>query len=209
METTLSPKKRYRDHFAKHEIPKSLIYEMYDGKPMYYKGYKDVMNHLKRTEEIMGQSDIQYILLNIILKNLFKNLDDDKYFVGSNETGFHLSKNNNISSDIVIFDKETLKNRENKGKYFDIPPLVVLEIDIEADAKDFGLSEFDYYSMKTKSLLDFGVTEVFWFFSASKQVAIARPNQDWIIANWDKELVVLGEYKFSLEKLLEKEGFKL
>jgi Uma2 family endonuclease len=182
---------------------------MYDGKPMYYKGYKDVMNHLKRTEEIMGQSDIQYILLNIILKNLFKNLDDDKYFVGSNETGFHLSKNNNISSDIVIFDKETLKNRENKGKYFDIPPLVVLEIDIEADAKDFGLSEFDYYSMKTKSLLDFGVTEVFWFFSASKQVAIARPNQDWIIANWDKELVVLGEYKFSLEKLLEKEGFKL
>jgi Uma2 family endonuclease len=209
METTLSPKKRYRDHFAKHEIPKSLIYEMYDGKPMYYKGYKDVMNHLKRTEEIMGQSDIQYILLNIILKNLFKNLDDDKYFVGSNETGFHLSKNNNISSDIVIFDKETLKNRENKGKYFDIPPLVVLEIDIEADANDFGLSEFDYYSMKTKSLLDFGVTEVFWFFSASKQVAIARPNQDWIIANWDKELVVLGEYKFSLEKLLEKEGFKL
>jgi len=209
METTLSPKKRYRDHFAKHEIPKSLIYEMYDGKPMYYKGYKDVMNHLKRTEEIMGQSDIQYILLNIILKNLFKNLDDDKYFVGSNETGFHLSKNNNISSDIVIFDKETLKNRENKGKYFDIPPLVVLEIDIEADAKDFGLSEFDYYSMKTKGLLDFGVTEVFWFFSASKQVAIARPNQDWIIANWDKELVVLGEYKFSLEKLLEKEGFKL
>ena len=85
----------------------------------------------------------------------------------------------------------------------------VIEIDIEADAKDFGLSEFDYYSMKTKNLLDFGVKEVFWFFSASKQVAIARPNQDWIIANWDKELVVLGEYKFSLEKLLEKEGFKL
>jgi Uma2 family endonuclease len=209
METTLSPKKRYRDHFAKHEIPKSLIYEMYDGKPMYYKGYKDVMNHLKRTEEIMGQSDIQGIIVNVILRYLMRNIDDEKYFAMSNETGFHLSKNNNISSDIVIFDKETLKNRENKGKYFDIPPLVVLEIDIEADAKDFGLSEFDYYSMKTKSLLDFGVKEVFWFFSASKQVAIARPNQDWIIANWDKELVVLGEYKFSLEKLLEKEGFKL
>jgi Uma2 family endonuclease len=209
METTLSPKKRYRDHFAKHEIPKSLIYEMYDGKPMYYKGYKDVMNHLKRTEEIMGQSDIQGIIVNVILRYLMRNIDDEKYFAMSNETGFHLSKNNNISSDIVIFDKETLKNRENKGKYFDIPPLVVVEIDIEADAKDFGLSEFDYYSMKTKSLLDFGVTEVFWFFSASKQVAIARPNQDWIIANWDKELVVLGEYKFSLEKLLEKEGFKL
>jgi Uma2 family endonuclease len=209
MESSILPKKRYRHHFAKHEIPKSLIYEMYDGKPMYYKGYKDVLNELKTTQEIMGQSDIQAIIVNVIFKSLIKNLDDEKYFIMSNETGFHLSKNLNISSDIVIFDKEVLKNRGNKGKYFDIPPLSVLEIDIEADASAFGISEFDYYSMKTKNLLDFGVKEVFWFFSASKQVAIARPNQDWIIANWDKELVVLDEYRFSLDSLLAKEGFKL
>ena len=209
METNTLPKKRYRHHFAKHEIPKSLIYEMYDGKPMYYKGYKDVLNKLKTTQEIMGQSDIQFIIVNAILKYLMRNVDDEKYFVGSNETGFHLSKNLNISSDIVIFDKEVLKNRENKGKYFDIPPLAVLEIDIEADASAFGISEFDYYSMKTKNLLNFGVKEVFWFFSASKQVAIARQNQDWIITNWDKELLVLEEYRFSLENLLEKGGLKL
>ena len=209
METIVNPKKRYRHHFAKHEIPKSLIYEMYDGKPMYYKGYKDVLNHLKSSEEIMGQSDIQAIIVNVIFKNLIRNLDDDKYFTMSNETGFHLSKNINISSDIVIFDNKVLQNRVNKGKYFDIPPLAILEIDIEADALDFGISEFNYYSMKTKRLLDFGVKEVFWFFSATKQVAIARPNQDWIIANWDKELNVLGEYTFSLESLLAKAGFQL
>ncbi len=207
MDSTILPKKRYRHHFAKHEIPKSLIYEMYNGKPMYYKGYKDVLNELKTTQEIMGQSDIQGIIVNIILRYLIRNIDDNKHFAMSNETGFHLSKNLNISSDIVIFDKEVLKNRENKGKYFDIPPLSVLEIDIEADASAFGISEFDYYSMKTKNLLDFGVKEVFWFFSASKKVVIARPNQDWIIADWNKELVVLGEYKFSLESLLEKDGF--
>jgi Uma2 family endonuclease len=209
METNIAPKKRYRQHFTKNEIPKSLIYEMYDGKPMYYKGYKDVLNKLKTPEEIMGQSDIQFIIVNTIFKFLVKNIDDKKYIVGSNETGFHLSKNVNISSDIVIFDKNSLINRENKGKYFDIPPLAVLEIDIEADALDFGMSEFNYYSMKTKKLLDFGVKEVFWFFSASKQVAIARPNQDWIIANWDKELIVLNDYKFTLEALLEKDGFNL
>ncbi len=209
MESTILPKKRYRHHFAKHEIPKSLIYEMYNGKPMYYKGYKDVLNQLKTTKEIMGQSDTQFIIVNAILKFLMRNINDEKYVVGSNETGFHLSKNMNISSDIVIFDKTTLINRENKGKYFDIPPLAVLEIDIEADASAFGIGEFDYYSMKTKNLLDFGVKEVFWFFSASKQVAIARPNQDWIFADWSKELVVLEEYRFSLENLLEKDGFKL
>lgn len=209
METNISRKKRYRHHFTKNEIPKSLIYEIYDGKPMYYKGYKDVLNKLKTDNEIMGQSDIQGIIVNVVLRYLMRNLDDEKYFAMSNETGFHLSKNVNISTDIAIFDKKSLINRENKGKYFDIPPLAVLEIDIEADALDFGMSEFNYYSMKTKKLLDFGVKEVFWFFSASKQVAIARPNQDWIIANWDKELIVLNDYKFTLEALLEKDGFNL
>ena len=31
-------RKRIRTKFAKHEISKSLIYEEYDGKPMYYRG---------------------------------------------------------------------------------------------------------------------------------------------------------------------------
>ena len=48
-------RKRIRTKFAKHEIPKSLIYEEYDGKPMYYRGYKDVLNQLKTTEEIMAK----------------------------------------------------------------------------------------------------------------------------------------------------------
>ncbi len=208
MEAVLN-KKRYRNHFTKKEIPKALIYEMYDGKPMYYKGFKDVLNNITNFESVMGQSDLQYIIVNAILKFLFKNINEEKYSVGSNETGFHLGKNSNISSDIVIFDKNTLINRENKGKYFDIPPLAVIEIDIEADVFDFGINEFNYYSMKTERLLNFGVKEVFWFFSQSKQVAIARPNQDWIITNWDKELVVLDEYRFSLNRLLEKDGFKI
>ena len=176
---------------------------------MYYKGYKDVLNQLKTTQEIMGQSDIQVIIVNVIFKSLIRNIDDKKYFAMSNETGFHLSKKNNISSDIVIYDKSVLQQLDLKGKYFDIPPLSVIEVDIEADALSFGISEFNYYSMKTKKLLDFGVKEVFWFFSSTKQVVIARPNQDWIIANWDKELVVLDEYRFSLDNLLAKEGFKL
>lgn len=54
-----SKRKRLRTKFAKHEIPKSLIYEEYDGKPMYYRGYKEVMNGLKTHEEIMGESDTQ------------------------------------------------------------------------------------------------------------------------------------------------------
>ena len=208
MEMTLSPKKRYRDHFAKHEIPKSLIYEMYDGKPMYYKGYKDVMNLRERQKSNINFSQ-RLILVNTVLQNLMRGLDYEKYFVGGNGVSLQISENTITTSNILVFEKHDLKQVVFDNKYFNIPPLVTIDFDFIAETVDFGLSEFDYYSMKTKSLLDFGVKEVFWFFSASKQVAIARPNQDWIIANWDKELVVLGEYKFSLEKLLEKEGFKL
>lgn len=202
-------RKRIRTKFAKHEIPKSLIYEEYDGKPMYYRGYKDVLNQLKTLEEIMGESDTQAIIIGVLMKFLLRNLDEDKYFVMTNEVGFHLKKRSNISSDIVIYDKTTLQNHALKDKYFEIPPLVVIEVDIQADTADFGVTELDYYGLKTKKLLDFGVGEVIWFFSGIKQQFIARKGQDGIISDWKKNVTLLGEYQFSLANLLQKDGFKL
>jgi len=202
-------RKRIRTKFAKHEIPKSLIYEEYDGKPMYYRGYKDVLNQLKTLEEIMGESDTQAIIIGVLMKFLLKNLDEDKYFVMTNEVGFYLKKRSNISSDIVIYDKATLQNHVLKDKYFEIPPLAVIEVDIQADTADFGVTELDYYGLKTKKLLDFGVGEVIWFFSGIKQQFIARKGQDGIISDWDRNVTLLGEYQFSLANLLQKEGFKL
>ncbi len=202
-------RKRIRTKFAKHEIPKSLIYEEYDGKPMYYRGYKDVLNQLKTLEEIMGESDTQAIIIGVLMKFLLRNLDEDKYFVMTNEVGFYLKKRSNISSDIVIYDKATLQNHVLKDKYFEIPPLAVIEVDIQADTADFGVTELDYYGLKTKKLLDFGVGEVIWFFSGIKQQFIARKGQDGIISDWDRNVTLLGEYQFSLANLLKKEGFKL
>lgn len=206
---TLERKKRYRNHFTKREIPKALIYEMYDGKPMYYKGFKDVLNQLKTSEEIMGSSSIQGIIIATILKFFYRNLDDNRFLTVTNEFGLHIDKGSNVASDIVIYDKLALQNSNIDKHYSSLPPLAVIEVDIDADVFDFGINEFNYYSMKTKKLLDFGVKEVFWFFSGTKQVAIAKPDQDWIITNWDKELVILDEYRFSLNRLLETDGFSL
>jgi Uma2 family endonuclease len=208
MEAVLS-KKRYRNHFTKREIPKALIYEVYDGKPMYYKGFKDVLNNKINFESIMGSSSIQGIIISSILKFIYRNLNEDKHHVVTNEFGLHLDKGSNVASDILIYDKSDLQNSKIDNHYSTLPPLAVIEVDIEADVFDFGINEFNYYSMKTERLLNFGVKEVFWFFSERKQVAIARPNQDWIITNWNKELVVLDEYKFSLNNLLDKDGFKI
>jgi Uma2 family endonuclease len=208
MPKTQENKPRIRTRFAKREIPSTLVYECYEGKPMYYKGFKDVLNGLKTTEEIMGQSDTQSIIIGVILEFLYTQLDK-KYFVSSNETGFHLNKKNNISSDIVIYEREKIQQYTIKDKYLEIPPISVIEVDIKADVIDFGINQIDYYSMKTKKLLDFGVQEVFWVFTSTKQVVKATPNQDWIISDWNKEIKLLQDYPFSLGNLLEKGGWKI
>jgi Uma2 family endonuclease len=206
MNITIPPKTSGK---AGKHIPDELVYERYNGRPLYYQGFAEVVNGTKTLEEIMGQSDIQMVILSLINGFLAKNLDEARFVVGVNETGFHLGPKSNVSSDIVIYDKPTLQQYPLRGKYLEIPPLVVIEVDIQGDTKNFGLTELDYYSLKTQNLLDFGVKEVIWFFSQTKQVFMAKPAQDWTISPWDKEIKILDQYALSLGKLLAQGGWKL
>ena len=38
------------------DIPQTLVYEMIDGTPVYYRGYQEVLAGSKKIEEIMGSS---------------------------------------------------------------------------------------------------------------------------------------------------------
>ena len=209
MEKTTVRKKRIRTRFTEREIPKVLLYEEYDGKPVYYAGYKDVLNQLKTSEEIMGSSSLQSRVIAALLKFLYRSLDETQYMVLSNEIGLHLAKNSNLAADIAIYDKSVIDHLPADAHYFTTPPRVVIEVDIEADTGDFGISQVDYYSMKTSRLLDFGVQEVFWFFSGTRQVMIARPGQDWLISGWEKDVLLLQQHVFSLAALLRKDGLTL
>ena len=60
-------------------IPKALIYEEIDGKPIYYRGYQDVLNKKNTPEGIMGSSSLQVKLAQLILRYLFTKLDADKW----------------------------------------------------------------------------------------------------------------------------------
>lgn len=44
-------------------VPEYLIYEMDEGTPIYYRGYKDVLNKKKTLEQIMGSSAFNQFLL--------------------------------------------------------------------------------------------------------------------------------------------------
>ncbi|MFQ5446579.1 MAG: hypothetical protein ACE5FF_06565 [Saprospiraceae bacterium] len=54
------------------KIPAWLVKEEFDGVPLYYKGYKDVLSGKKTLEEIIGCSGIQSLIvtyLTILLAN--------------------------------------------------------------------------------------------------------------------------------------------
>ena len=47
------------------KVPDALIYEIMDGKPIYRKGYREVLSGKKTIEEIMGLAPYSLLLLRI------------------------------------------------------------------------------------------------------------------------------------------------
>jgi hypothetical protein len=79
-------------------IPEVLVCERVDGKPLYYKGYQEVLNGTKQPENIMG-SDVSpssylqsFIVMQLIL--LIAKKLPDPYRMLSSEVGLQLGKRN-------------------------------------------------------------------------------------------------------------------
>jgi hypothetical protein len=45
-------------------IPKSMIYEMVDGHPIYYKGYKTLLQNPAKPREAVGSSLLQSLIIS-------------------------------------------------------------------------------------------------------------------------------------------------
>ena len=182
-------------------IPTRLIREVLNGKPLYYKGYREVLQHRATPEEIMGSSDLQSIIVGILYGSLWNKIDRKQYRLVTSEAGLHLSKGNNLSADIAIFDKATLP--PPKGKYFDVPPKVMIEVDIRIDWDES--SEVNYVLEKSQALFDFGVERVLWVLTTSRKVIILQPGQDTIITNWSNNVPVLDGCVLNIQNLLDEE----
>ncbi len=90
-------------------IPPYLVYEIMDGKPIPYRGFESVLNKEKTLEDIMGSRRLQALIISALLRFLYKHLHEDIYEIVTNEAGLHLSKKNNLSTDIGIFEISVLK----------------------------------------------------------------------------------------------------
>ena len=65
-------------------ISKNLIYEELNGRKLYRRGYRDVLNQTKTIEEIMGCRSLQGIIISVLLSYLYRNLEDEGYSIISN-----------------------------------------------------------------------------------------------------------------------------
>ncbi|WP_461051391.1 hypothetical protein [Spirosoma arcticum] len=81
METREQPKRARRRTAPRRPaaVPESLIYEVLDGRPLYYQGYRDVLAGHKTTEEIRGSSTLQWVLVSYFMKIMYRSLDESRY----------------------------------------------------------------------------------------------------------------------------------
>ena len=114
-------------------IPSVLIHEIIDGKPLYRKGYRDVLAKTKTIEDIMGSSSLQFFIVDYILGLIYSQINRSKYLVATNEAGLHLDKRNNLAGDILLFDREILTIDKIDKHYSNVPPKISIEIDLDIE----------------------------------------------------------------------------
>jgi Uma2 family endonuclease len=189
-------------------IPKSLIYEEFGGRVYYRKGYRKVLLGLKKEDEIMGSSIFQSLIIQAVVFYLKSTIPKKQYWVPTNEAGLHLYRNKNFANDISIIEKTKLAN-PSSDKYNDIPPKVIIEVDVKIDTKteneDEGGTEADYILQKSHELLDFGVEVIVWVLTKSRQILVMRSHKNVEVYSWSDTLSLFEDYSFCLQQILEEE----
>lgn len=198
--TTAIAKQRAKKEKA---IPESLIYEMVDGEPIYYRGYKDVLNKKKTLEQIMGTSALQSLLIMLIIQHLSDTLSKD-YALLSSELGLQFAHKSWRNLDIAIYDKRTIADKSIffSNKHIEVAPQIVIEVDTKAELNEFPDST-SYFYKKTDQLLEAGVQRVIWIFTATKKHFVALKDQKWETDNWTADVTVMDGVSININQLLE------
>lgn len=196
----LTPEQKQR-RAERARLLKSLVYEMWDGKPVYYAGYEDVLKRTKTVEQVMSSSILQSLVASRLIVHLSTTLNMEVYAVLRNELGVQFKKGDWRACDVAIFTLQQLEG-EDWNKYAWVPPKVAIEVDTKADMDRFD-SPFDYYEKKTTKLLDFGVEKVIWLFTKSRKVWIAEVGKDWLIRDWTQSVDVMPGCQFVPDELVQ------
>jgi len=203
MADTLEKPRRSSSRKTPARIPEALIYEIMDGKPIYRKGYRDVLAGRKTLEEIMGASSLQALIVSYLNGLLWNHFDGPDYFVLTGEPGVHINHRNNLASDVAIYDQTVLTPAKISKKYADVPAKIALEVDIEADLSE--TTETGYLHRKTRKLLAFGTEKVIWVLTEAQVVMVATSERIETF-DWNRDIEVMDGRVFNIGAYLAKKG---
>ena len=179
------------------KLLKLLTYEVVDGRPIYYRGYKDVLEGKKQPEEVMGASFLHgrlVILLGAFLRERLKG----RYVVSGGELGY-LIKGGWRNLDVAVFRYEDVKDKLESENYIDVPPVLVVEINVRAEVE----SEMEYVLKKSGDLLKSGVERVVWIFTGPRKVMVFERGKGGLILDWEDEIPLVEGLKLKLTEFLK------
>lgn len=183
----------------------SLIYEVMDGEPIYYKGYRDVLAGKKTAEEIMGSSTLQWIICSYFMQVMYRQLNSKLYWFASSEAGIHINHRNNLAHDVAIYERAVLTPDKINTRYADVPAKIGIEVDVKADISKE--TDANYVNRKTRKLLEFGSEKIIWVFTSTQQVMVAERNADaWLTMDWHRDLELTDGQFFNIGQYLADEG---
>jgi Uma2 family endonuclease len=196
MNVLIADKKRKRTSV---KIPNYLIYEVRKGKPIYYKGYKSVLNKTKTFKEITTESLLQSWLKAQIAAILIHHLTDKNFQVTAGELGINLSKEDKRGADIAIFENKNFILSDN---FSNLSPEIVIEIDVKANMEDE--TEFDYVLEKIGDYHRFGVKKVIWVFTKTNKIMEAPANQPWVMRDWTASVNVIENLQLNIADIMSR-----
>ncbi|MEM1121460.1 MAG: Uma2 family endonuclease [Bacteroidota bacterium] len=179
-------------------IPEALIYEVVKGQPIYYKGYKDVLNGTKTIEEIKMESKLQSWLKAQITGILFGLLLNKPFELFTGELGLNLPESTKRGADLAVYKSEEIEINEF---FANLPPEIIIEIDVSIDTEK--QTEMDYVNEKITDYLNFGVKKVIWIFTKTQKTFIANGTFPWLIYGWDTDIELVEGISFNLEEIMK------
>ncbi|MFN4256080.1 MAG: Uma2 family endonuclease [Saprospiraceae bacterium] len=192
---TLVPAARHKK--ASRKIPEGLVYEIVRGRPVYYRGYREVLDGTKHIETIMAESSLQAWLKARLGSLLLTLLEPKGYEIASGELGLLMGDGSRRGADIAVYRAEDFYLSNH---FLSIPPEVVVEIDIQASLEN--QTEMDYVLEKIEDYLRFGVKQVIWVFTSSRKIMVATPAKPWLTMGWETTVETIGGASFNLETIL-------
>ncbi len=180
------------------EIPSYLIYEMDDGRPIYYRGYREVLVNNDGADSVSCQNNLQAWIKSEIGFTLKSSLRRE-YILTTGNLGLQIARETVRIADIAIFNKE---NFVLSNQYSANPPEIAIEIDTKADLDSPGAS-IDYFDRKNRQLLEFGVKKIIWIFTEVHSVKVIVPGEDVQHFEWEEDITVMEGVQFNLQKIMD------